>query len=175
VSYFERRYSADPDELADETFTRIGRTLEKEGGIMIRPPTKYCYVVARFVLLEHFRRQRKHVRLCQSSMVDAPRASAFLRNVACDDSGAVLEHRMDCLNRCLQKLAPDQRELVVDYYRDSHRQKIERRRAMACRLGITINALAIRMYRIRETLTACLECCGPANCGSCEPVVGLGE
>jgi hypothetical protein len=58
-------------------------------------------------------------------------------------------------------LRADQRELVVEYYRDAGRQKIERRREIAERLGITMNALGIRACRIRSTLEACVgSCCG---------------
>jgi len=64
---------------------------------------------------------------------------------------------LDALDGCLQSLRRDQRELVVDYYRESGRPKSDRRRDLAQRLGITVNALAIRVYRIRETLTACME------------------
>ena len=42
--------------------------------------------------------------------------------------------------------------LIVEYYRDTGRQKIERRRALADRLGISMNALAIRASRIRDAL-----------------------
>src|SRR4051812_42100284 len=48
VSYFERRNRPSADELADDTFNRIGRTLEDAGVIQTRPPARYCYVVARF-------------------------------------------------------------------------------------------------------------------------------
>ena len=53
--------------------------------------------------------------------------------------------------------------LIVDYYRDTRRQKIERRRELADRLGITMNALAIRACRIRDTLLTCLEGCRNAR------------
>jgi hypothetical protein len=56
VSYFDRRNRLSADELADETLSRIGRTLEKDGTIAVRPPARYCYVVAKFVLLEDIRR-----------------------------------------------------------------------------------------------------------------------
>ena len=61
-----------------------------------------------------------------------------------------------CLDRCLQELRVDQRELVIEYYRDSKREKVERRQALAKSLGITMNALAIRASRIRATLEACV-------------------
>jgi DNA-directed RNA polymerase specialized sigma24 family protein len=62
------------------------------------------------------------------------------------------EVRLEYLDRCLQELKPEQRECVVEYYRDTGRQQIERRRDMASRLGITIDALGIRASRIRRAL-----------------------
>jgi len=56
-------------------------------------------------------------------------------------------------------LRPVQRELVVEYYRDGQREKIERRRELAERLGISMNALAIRVFRLRDTLMTCVETC----------------
>jgi DNA-directed RNA polymerase specialized sigma24 family protein len=155
VSYFDRRNRPAADELADETLNRVARTLEQSGVIATRPPARYCYVVARFVLLEDLRRDRRHVCL------DEMRASAELRaNLAEPNEHALLrEERLDCLDRCLDQLKPEQRALIVDYYRDTRRQKIERRRDLALRLGITMNALAIRACRIRDALLTCLEEC----------------
>jgi len=56
-------------------------------------------------------------------------------------------------------LKAEQRELVLEYYRDAGRQKIERRREMAARLGISMNALGIRACRIRNALEACVGAC----------------
>ena len=157
VSYFERRNRPCADDLADETLNWIGRTLEQSGVIATRPPARYCYVVARFVLLEDYRRERRHVRL------DAPwfpRAWTGCHiAVKPDAESAIREHCLDCLDRCLLELRPDQRELVVDYYRTTRQPRIEARRAMANRLGITMNALGIRVYRIRGSLMACVELC----------------
>src|SRR6476659_6628318 len=61
VAYFDRRNRPAPDTLADETFDRVSRTLEESGRINITPPARYCYVVARFVLLEDIRRGRRDV------------------------------------------------------------------------------------------------------------------
>ena len=46
--------------------------------------------------------------------------------------------------------------MIVEYYCDARRQKIERRRELARRLGISMNALCIRAYRIRDALEACV-------------------
>ncbi len=159
VSYFDRRNRPTADELADETLNRVARTLEQSGVIVTRPPARYCYVVARFVLLEDLRRDRRHVCLDEART----RVDAHASRAAATEILAVREERLDCLDQCLAQLKPEQRTLIVDYYRDVRRQKIERRRELANQLGITMNALAIRACRIRDALLACLEACRSAR------------
>jgi DNA-directed RNA polymerase specialized sigma24 family protein len=159
VSYFDRRDCPDPDELADETFNRIARTLEQDGVIRINPPARYCYVVAKFVLLEDYRRQQKRAPLDEAAPSDPSWRYGRSRDRRSGEPAAD-ERRFECFDRCLDRLEPTQRELVIDYYRDAGRDKIERRRRIAGRLGITMNALGIRVWRIRESLTACMERCG---------------
>ena len=153
VMYFDRRNRPAAEDLADETLNRVARTLEQSGVIVTRPPARYCYVVAKFVLLEDLRRERRYVGL------DESRAFPLLRGAPATDDLALREKRLDCLDRCLEQLKPEQRALIIDYYRDTRRQKIERRRALANRLGITMNALAIRACRIRDALLTCIEGC----------------
>jgi DNA-directed RNA polymerase specialized sigma24 family protein len=161
VSYFDRRQRPSPDELADETFNRIARTLEDEGVIEVTPPARYCYVVARFVMLEDVRRRdHAHISLDESRAVDASAGSRQTRHESDEEAHAQRERRLDCLDRCLQQLTSAQRELIVEYYRDERRRKIERRRDLAIRLGISMNALGIRSSRIRATLEACVGACG---------------
>jgi DNA-directed RNA polymerase specialized sigma24 family protein len=151
VAYFDRRNRPAADDLADETLNRVGRTLEKTGSIAVTPPARYCYVIARFVLLEDLRRARRHIQVDEArtpSLGDGP-----------DESGLLKERRLDCLDRCLGLLKEDQRELAVEYYRDAKRQRIERRRGLAGRLGITMNALGIRACRIRAALETCVDAC----------------
>lgn len=155
VSYFERRGRPDPDALADETLNRVARTLEQEGTIQTKPPAKYCYVVARFVLLEDFRRKDRHVHLRDSGAMKAVAAGTIRTEP--DDEQVMFERRLARLERCLAELRGDHRELVVDYYRDERREKIHRRRRIAARLGISMNALGIRVCRIRDKLMACME------------------
>ena len=158
VNYFDRRGRRSPDDLADETLNRIGKTLERDGVIETTPPARYCYVVARFVLLEDVRRERRHVPLEFEPRATTPGVPADARPEP-GEVFAAREQHLDCLDCCLQKLPPDQRDLIVEYYRDGHGQRIEQRRAMAKRLGITMNALGIRACRIRSILEACVAAC----------------
>jgi RNA polymerase sigma factor (sigma-70 family) len=156
VAYFDRRNRPFADDLADETLNRIARTLETSGSIAVRPPARYCYVVARFVLLEDLRRARRLVPVDEARTAGTYERSA---SGADTDEAADREQRLACLDHCLERLKPDQRELAVEYYRDARRERIDRRRRLAERLGITMNALGIRALRIRSTLETCVSAC----------------
>src|SRR5215813_1194376 len=67
VLYFDRKNCLSPDELADETLNRVARRLEEETAIITDAPAHYCYIVARFVLLEALRKRRQ-----ERSLDDAP-------------------------------------------------------------------------------------------------------
>ena len=151
VAYFERRNRRAADELADETLNRIARTLEREG-VIATPPVRYCYVMARFVLLDDVRRKRRLVLVGGSWVGRLGRRAS-----AADEARAGREESLLWLERCLQQLKPGQRELIVEYYAGRGREKIERRRALARRLGITMNALAIRASRIRDGLLSIVD------------------
>jgi DNA-directed RNA polymerase specialized sigma24 family protein len=159
VAYFDRRDRPAADELADETLNRVARTLAQSGVIATKPPARYCYVIARFVLLEDLRRQRRHVALDETKAHVVARG----RMTEATEDLVLREQRLDCLDVCLEQLTQEQRTLIVDYYRDTGRQKIERRRELAHRMGITMNALAIRACRIRDALLTCLAACQNAR------------
>jgi DNA-directed RNA polymerase specialized sigma24 family protein len=69
------------------------------------------------------------------------------------------EIALDCLDRCLEGLTVDSRQLIVDYYQEERRAKIELRQQLAEKLGIPLNALRIRAHRIRATLEKCVTKC----------------
>jgi hypothetical protein len=154
VAYFDRRNRPAPDILADETFDRVSRTLEESGRIKVTPPARYCYVVARFVLLEDIRRGDRNVPYDETRPAFQHGRSA---GTVAGEEGA--QRSLDCLGRCLASLKEPDRDLIVEYYRDAKRQRIDRRRELAARLGITMNALAIRAWRLRASLEACVAAC----------------
>jgi hypothetical protein len=154
MAYFDRRNRPAPDLLADETFDRISRTLEQSGQIKVTPPARYCYVVARFVLLEDIRRGDRHVPYDETRPV-----LQHARSAGAAAAEQVVQRSIDCLGRCLATLKAQDRDLIVEYYRDAKRQRIDRRRELATRLGITMNALGIRVWRLRASLEACVAAC----------------
>ena len=159
VSYFDRKNCLTPDELADETLNRVARRLEEEGSITGATPAHYCYIVAKYVFLEYQRRtDRGQVSIDELSNPRHPAPSPAELS-ALEDAAESRENRLDCLERCLQNLEPDSRELITQYYRGEQRTKIDNRRALAARLGISTNALGIRACRLRDKLEACVSKC----------------
>src|SRR5580698_8149595 len=55
VRYFDHKQCVAADDLADETLDRVVRRLEEAGTITDATPAHYCYIVAKFVFLEHLR------------------------------------------------------------------------------------------------------------------------
>ena len=54
------------------------------------------------------------------------------------------EAYLSCLEVCLEGLPAESRELIVDYYRDDKRDRIDRRKELADRLGLRREVLANR-------------------------------
>jgi DNA-directed RNA polymerase specialized sigma24 family protein len=159
VAYFDRKNCLTPDELADETLNRVARRLEEEGAITVTTPARYCYIVAKFVFLEYLRRaERSETELTESP---ATGLGAAPRPVLSQPEPALeaKEDLFDCLEDCLHKLLPTDRELIVEYYRGEQKAKIDRRRGLAAQFGLTTNALSIRACRIRNKLEFCLQEC----------------
>ncbi|MGH9902801.1 MAG: hypothetical protein ACRD68_13415, partial [Pyrinomonadaceae bacterium] len=76
-----------------------------------------------------------------------------------EDAREEREKLLECFERCLQSLDHDRRALILEYYHGKQRDKIENRRALAARFGLTINALSIRACRIRDRLESCVGEC----------------
>jgi DNA-directed RNA polymerase specialized sigma24 family protein len=152
LAYFARKRVRAPEDLADDTLNRVARRLEEEPAVSNTPPAHYCFIVAKFVFLEHLRKPES----LPHREVDAERAAA--RHSDDVDTGE-RERMLACLDRCLGGLHRDERTLVLDYYRGEEHQKIAARRQLAERLGLSANALAIRACRIRDKLERCVAPC----------------
>jgi len=69
------------------------------------------------------------------------------------------EHLLECLNRCLLRLSPESIYLITRYHQGEETSDKVRRKELARALGIPLNALRIRAYRIRAELEKCVMDC----------------
>jgi DNA-directed RNA polymerase specialized sigma24 family protein len=151
VRFFEWRGAPWPDELADETLDRVATRLAAGESIRSADPGAYFHGVARNVLREHWERDRRVAR------------GGPLAEPAVDEDQALeaveTERRLSCLERCLAAVPPETHRLLLRYYSDESRTRIDGRREMAETLGIGLNALRIRMCRLRAVLEVCVRGC----------------
>jgi DNA-directed RNA polymerase specialized sigma24 family protein len=161
LRFFLSRGVTAPEELADETIDRVGRKLAEGEQIRVPDIGRYFLGVARNVARESWDLDRRR-RESQAAVAVALRSVAAAPGPSDD---AVL----GCLERCLASLPPESRDLVLRYYDYEAPQRIERRRALAERLGVEPNALHIRLYRLRHRLEACIQGCLGARNESAAP------
>ena len=156
--FFQRKNCRTPDDLADETLTRVARRLEEEGITLAETPARYCYIVARFVFLEHLREIKAHPMVGDGSGGVRLQTSGQSTEDAAEAARG-RETLLACLEKCVEALDSLNRRIITRYYIGSERVKIDNRRALAENLGLSVNALTIRACRIRTRLEACVRRC----------------
>ena len=134
---------SDAEDLADETINRVMKRLAEIRDTYVGEPARYFHGVARFIIREMSRRKE----------VAVDEVPGFL------DEPEVHSDEYDCLVKCLRFLAPEKRELILDYYIYDGRDKIAQHRRMASELGITEGALRGRAHHVRGNLEKCIEQC----------------
>ena len=146
--FFEWNLFPNADELVDLAVNRVARKLE--GGEKIFNLNGYFRAVAKLIVKEQSRLMSRFT----SSDDDPPDPPASEPDEDLDK-----EQRLKCLDECLEKLPIESRTLILNYYSYEERNKIGRRKQLAESLGIPMNALRIRAYRLRSSLETCMENC----------------
>jgi RNA polymerase sigma factor (sigma-70 family) len=146
VKFFDWRGAQFPEDCADETINRVIRKLES--GETIRDISTYCCGIARLVFLETLKRPDRR----QVTLDDVK--SVATSSVQQEDSA-----QQECFEHCLTELPTESRQLILRYYQDERRHKINNRQALADGMGIPLNALRSRVQRIRDKLEQCTTRC----------------
>lgn len=147
VRLFEWRGFGNAEDLADETINRVARRIQE--GIEVRTTDPYGYFcgVAHLVSKEIARRAARE-------------RAAFERDewqMAPPEDEPEEDDRLTCLRHCLERLPSDQRLLVLRYHQeDDH---IRSRQMLSQELDVPMNALRIRVHRVRRKLEECVAKC----------------
>ena len=148
VRLFEWRGFGHAEDLADETMDRVARRIQEGTTVHAADPYGYFCGVAHLVSKEVSRRvARERAVLEREEWQPAPPVG--------DEEEE--DDRLGCLRHCLERLPGDQRLLVLRYHQeDDH---IRSRQSLAEDLGVPMNALRIRIHRIRRKLEECVAKC----------------
>ena len=152
IKFFEWRRCWDADACADDTLDRVARRLE-DGVTMSADVRAFIMGVAVNVARERLREPR-HAEL--DDTVAGPADGDPLVHRAEQEHE---QRRITCLARCLRQLPTEQRRALLRYHQGEAQSRIAGRRRMAEALGIPLQALRLRMFRIREALQRCIRGC----------------
>lgn len=148
INYFDWRDCPFPEEHADEAINRVIRKLDE--GEQFRDLATYVLGVARMMQLEIARSREK-----ERAAFEQPQ---IVQTV--DEEIEEIDPRVHCLEKCLAALPERSRELITEYYQgDGGSAKIKKRKELAGRLGLHLNALRIRACRLRMKLEECMGRC----------------
>jgi DNA-directed RNA polymerase specialized sigma24 family protein len=141
-TFFSQRQCRFPDELADETINRVILKISEE---VIENKIAYCYGVARNVYRESLRKERTHLDIDDVTVAaKAPDEQSF---------------SSQCLDQCLEKLPPDSRNLLLDYFSEVKLAKIKLHQRISESLETTQTALRMRVMRTKQKLKVCVQEC----------------
>ena len=159
MTFFQWRGCGVPEEYADATIDRVAKRIEQGRELHARDPYLYFHGVAINVLREGWRDPAREPEALERL---PPSRSPWVdpgKNREREAEQRETERRLECLNECLRSLTPESRLLIARYHQRERRAKIDGRKELAETLQIPLNALRIRVCRIRAGLEACVDSC----------------
>jgi RNA polymerase sigma factor (sigma-70 family) len=137
------------EDLADETIDRVTRRVPELIDSYEGDPKSYFYAVAKRLLKEWYRRQACELPP-QTEVAPSPEMSS---------EAAEAERLYECTDLCLRQLSDADRQLILLYYQKDKQAKIDARKQLASDLNIGLNALRVKVHRLRAVLHECIERC----------------
>lgn len=136
------------EDLADETIERVMKKIDHLAENYEGDRLPYFYAVAKLVFLEYTRKPS-----VEGLPEDFQNTLAAEEKSAAEAAGDISESLYGGrLLKCLEKLKPAERELVLRYYRT----KSEDRARLAEEFEISLETLRVRIFRTRNKLKKCV-------------------
>ncbi len=154
LRYFEARHCRDSDILTDETLFRVASRAHTFDPSRHTRPSSFVFGFASKILLEYSRDPSK-MQVTYDRWVQTPHAAGLFVDHEPEEEAAGIE----CLRKCMDELEEIDRELLLTYYGKEKQEKIETRKHLAAKLDIKMEALHMRVHRLRGSLKKCMKRC----------------
>jgi DNA-directed RNA polymerase specialized sigma24 family protein len=141
-----------PDELADRALDVVAAKIAE--GLSIESPAGYAFGVARHLLMEERRNQRR----APVPLEEAHGAGAAPPSPGGD--AVVPPERLACLERCLER-TPGSAQFV-DYHSGDLDEQAARREELARQAGLSPGGMRNRVHKLRRALEQCVSDCARA-------------
>ena len=159
MKFFSWRGCASPEVYADDTIDRVARRIVQGAELLVKDPYLYFHGVALNVLREYWKEAERGVESIGALQPSQDPSENPIHTRQLEEERREMEQRLECMKVCIGQLALENLALINEYHHGEKREKIERRRSLAERLNIPLNALRIRAFRIRVELEGCIEGC----------------
>ncbi|HKS42778.1 MAG TPA: sigma-70 family RNA polymerase sigma factor [Blastocatellia bacterium] len=156
ITFFESHRCHLPEEYADRTIYRVARKLDEGLEISTEDPSRYFLAVAGNILMEYWEEKKKYpISLDDLPHWNDPFSDPTEREIE-EMEKILIEQKEEYLSKCLQELSDEERELITEYYQGEAAAKVKNRKELAEQRGMPLNALRIRVFRIRKKLEDCI-------------------
>src|SRR5688572_23664656 len=154
---FKWRGCDDPETFTDRTIDRAARRISEGADLRVNDPYLYFHGVALNVLREYWKEpQRENESFERARPLPSPAANPDQLMVA-ERERRHKEQMLECLSECLGKISTQDRALIASYHTGGAGEKKRVRQELARSLNIPLNALRIRVYRMRQAIQTCVE------------------
>lgn len=152
IRLFANRGCYEPELLTDLTIDRVMSKVPQLTQRADGNHINYFYTVARYIHKEWLRRQR-------AKGYEVPITDLTADTVGSPNLDEDIDRRFRHLESCLAELLPDDRFMIVEYYRVQGLPKADHRRSIAENLNISMGTLHTRANRVRDRLAKCVLDC----------------
>ena len=145
INFFTIKGITDP---AGATYETIDRAIVNIGaGAVVPDVTRYCFGIARHIASEKYRILQRET--------SAFRAFVDAVNNSCSE---LVDRIYTALKPCFEQLNESERQLLVRYFGEAEGEsRAERRRQLAKTKDTSMQALRLRVMRLRKDLANCVE------------------
>lgn len=150
VSYFVKRQCAAAEDLADKVLNAAMEHVLRQNVLLLGQPLPYIFGIARNVYRQYLNKQ-----ISFDGDIDWQRLS--FPDVS--DETSEKERLSECLRNCLRAMKDHDRQLFLLYYLKKTEALDEYRIRLAEKFGLTINAMRLKMMRLRDQLRICITTC----------------
>lgn len=139
IGIFSSRGRCDADDLTDRTINVVISKIDWLEKNYVGDPALYFYAVAKKIYLEDLKKK------------PPPKLPPL------DPTPPEEELLSDSLDACLEKLSPEDRDLILRYHEFERQERIQNRKKLAAEMQLSRNALRIKVCKIHVRLKRCIE------------------